>query len=129
MIGKAYLFVGVLPFSQYMFAQATMDMKEESWINHHVDMYNFFGGVPLMCISDNCKTAVITHKKYEEIILNPAYYEMAEYYETAIVPARVRHPKDKNSTEGSVGYMTRQIIARLRDVRFSTLIELNARIM
>lgn len=92
-------------------------------------MYNFFGGVPLMCICDNCKTAVISHKKYEEIILNPAYYEMAEYYETAIVPARVRHPKDKNSTEGSVGYMTRQIIARLRDVRFSTLIELNARIM
>lgn len=45
---------------------------------------------------------------------------MVEYYETAIVPARVRHPKDKNSTEGSVGYMTRQIIARLRDVRFST---------
>ncbi|WP_187117552.1 hypothetical protein [Beduini massiliensis] len=103
-----------------------MDMKEESWINHHIDMYNFFGGVPLMCICDNCKTAVISHKKYEEIILNPAYYEMAEYYETAIVPARVRHPKDK---KGSVGYMTRQIIARLRDVRFSTLTELNTRIM
>ena len=127
-IGKAYLFVGVLPFSQYMFAQATMDMKEESWINHHVNMYNFFGGVPLMCVCDNCKTAVISHKKYEEIILNPAYYEMAEYYETAIVPARVRHPKDKNSTEGSVGYITRQIIARLRDVKFSTLAELNERI-
>ena len=29
-IDKAYLFVGVLPFSQYMFAQATLDMKEES---------------------------------------------------------------------------------------------------
>lgn len=43
---------------------------------------------------------------------------MAEYYATAIVPARVRHPKDKNLTEGSVGYITRQIIARLRDVKF-----------
>jgi len=53
---------------------------------------------------------------------------MTEYYQTAIVPARVRHPKDKNSTEGSVGYMTRQIIARLRDIRFSTLNELNERI-
>lgn len=28
----------------YLFAQATMDMKEESWINHHIDMYNFFRG-------------------------------------------------------------------------------------
>lgn len=69
-VNKAYLFVRVLPFSQYMFAQATSDMKEESWINHHVDMYNFFGGVPLMCICDNCKSDVISHNKYEEIILN-----------------------------------------------------------
>lgn len=127
-IDKAYLFVGVLPFSQYMFAQASLDMKEEAWINHHIDMFKFFGGIPLICVCDNCKTAVISHKKYEEIIFNPAYYEMAEYYQTAIVPARVRHPKDKNSTEGSVGYMTRQIIARLRDIRFSTLNELNERI-
>lgn len=128
-IDKAYLFVGVLPFSQYMFAQATLDMKEEAWINHHIDMFRFFNGVPLICVCDNCKTAVISHKKYEEIILNPAYYEMAEYYETAIIPARVRHPKDKNSTECSVGYMTRQIIARLRDEKFCTLVELNERIL
>ena len=68
-VGKAYLFVGVLPFSQYMFAQATLDMKEESWINHHIGMFNYFGGAPLICVCDNCKTAIISHKKYTEIIL------------------------------------------------------------
>ena len=93
-IDKAYLFVGVLPFSQYMFAQATLDMKEESWINHHIDMFNYFGGVPLMFVCDNCKTAIISHKKYEDIIFNKAYYEMAEYYGTAIMPARVKAPRD-----------------------------------
>ncbi len=125
---KAYLFVGVLPFSQYMFAQATIDMKEEAWINHHIDMFNYFGGVPLICVCDNCKTAIISHRKYEEIIFNKAYYEMAEYYATAVIPARVRKPKDKNSAEGSVGYVTRQIVARLRDCKFSSLSELNGRI-
>lgn len=128
-VDKAYLFVGVLPFSQYMFAQATLDMKEEAWITHHIDMYSFFGGTPLICVCDNCKTAVISHKKYEEIVLNQAYYEMAEYYGNAIVPARVRSPRDKNSTEGAVGYMTRQIIARLRDEKFCTLREMNERIL
>lgn len=53
---------------------------------------------------------------------------MAEYYEVAIMPARVRKPKDKNSTEASVGYVTRQIIARLRDEKFYSITELNARI-
>lgn len=128
-IGKAYLFVGVLPFSQYMFAQATMNMKEEAWINHHIDMFNYFGGVPLICVCDNCKTAVISHKKYDEIIFNRAYYEMAEYYGTAIIPARVRSPKDKSSAEGSVGYLTNQIIGKLRNHKFSSLRELNDQIM
>lgn len=128
-VKKAYLFVGVLPFSQYMFAQATLDMKEEAWINHHIDMYNYFGGVPLICVCDNCKTAVISHKKYDEIIFNRAYLEMSEYYGTAVIPARVRKPKDKNSAEGSVGYLTNQIVGRLRNYRFSSINELNHQIL
>lgn len=128
-VDKAYLFVGVLPFSQYMFAQATLDMKEESWINHHIDMFNYFGGVPLICVCDNCKTAIISHKRYEEIIFNKAYYEMAEYYGTAVIPARVRSPRDKNSAEGSVGYLTNQIVGRLRNHKFSSLKELNDQIL
>ena len=127
-IAKAYLFVGVLPFSQYMFAQASLDMKEEAWINHHIDMFNFFEGLPLICVCDNCKTAIISHKKYEDIIFNKAYYELAEYYGIAIMPARVRKPKDKNSTEATVGYLTRQVIARIRDEKFTSLKELNERI-
>lgn len=128
-VDKAYLFVGVLPFSQYMFAQATLDMKEESWINHHIDMFNYFGGVPLICVCDNCKTAIISHKRYEEIIFNKAYYEMAEYYGTAVIPDRVRSPRDKNSAEGSVGYLTNQIVGRLRNHKFSSLKELNDQIL
>ena len=31
------------------------------------------------------------------------YQEMAEYYGTAIIPARVRAPKDKPNAEGTVG--------------------------
>ena len=53
------------------------------------------------------------------------YYEMAEYYGTAIVPARVRKPKDKPSAEGNVGKITTYIIASLRNEQFFSLEELN----
>ena len=93
-ISKAYLFVAVLPFSQYIYCEATDNMKQESWINLHINMFRFFGGVPLMIVPDNLKTGVISHKKYEDIIINKAYQEMAEYYDTVIIPARVKRPKD-----------------------------------
>lgn len=92
-------------------------------------MYNYFGGVPLICVCDNCKTAIISHKKYDEIIFNRVYLEMSEYYGTAVIPARVRKPKDKNSAEGSVGYLTNQIVERVRNYRFSSINELNHQIL
>ena len=78
-----------------------------------------------MLVPDNLKTGVISHKKYDDLILNKAYQEMAEYYDTVIIPARVRAPKDKASAEGSVGYLTTQIVGRLRNYRFTSVNELN----
>ena len=66
-IDKAYLFVGVLPFSQYMYAAASLDMKTEAWINHHINMFRYFGGVASILQCDNLKTGVISHKKEEDI--------------------------------------------------------------
>lgn len=123
--GKAYLFVGTLPFSQYTYAEATEDMAERSWLMCHVHMYEFFGGSPAVTRPDNCKTAVVAHPRDGEVVLNGAYREMAAHYMCAVVPARVRRPKDKPSAEGSVGKLATAIIARLRDRRFHNTGELN----
>lgn len=48
---------------------------------------------------------------------------MAEYYETAIVPARVRAPQDKSLAEGTVKFATTWIIAALRNQKFFSLEE------
>ena len=50
---------------------------------------------------------------------------MAEHYNTVIIPARVRAPKDKPSVEGAVKLVSTQIIAALRNERFFSLAELN----
>ncbi len=50
--------------------------------------------------------------------------ELAQYYRTAVIPARVRKPKDKNVVEGTVGYVSRQILATLRNQKFFSLEEM-----
>ena len=89
----AYVFVAVLPYSGYAYAEAFMTRGQESWIAAHVNAYNFFGGVSRILVPDNLKTGVIKNTR-TEIVLNKTYQEMAEHYGTAIIPARVRTPKD-----------------------------------
>lgn len=50
---------------------------------------------------------------------------MAEHYGTAIIPARVRTPKDKPNAEGTVGNISTWITAALRNEQFFSLAELN----
>ena len=57
--------------------------------------------------------------------INETYQEMAEHYGTAIIPARVRAPKDKANAEGTVGNISTWITAALRDEQFFSLAELN----
>lgn len=120
----AYLFVSVLPYNGYAYAEAFLDEKQEAWINAHVNAYRYFGGVTRILVPDNLKTGVIKNTK-EEIILNRNYREMAEHYGTAFIPARPRTPKDKAFIEGSVGVVSTWIIAALRNRQFFSLAELN----
>ena len=61
--------------------------------------------------------------------LHRTYQEMAEYYGTVIVPARVRKPRDKAKVETGVQIAERQILAALRDQRFFGVGELNQSIV
>ena len=92
---KAYIFVGVMTYSQYAYVEAFLDMKQKSWINAHVHMYKYFGGVAWILVPDNCKTAVVHNGGWKDQQINETYQELAEHYGTAIIPARVRAPKDK----------------------------------
>ena len=114
------MFAAVLPCSCYAYVEACDDMKTTNWLLCHVHAYQYFGGVTRLLIPDNLKTGVSKNTRYETI-LNKSYAEMAEYYETAIVPARVRAPQDKSLAEGTVKFATTWIIAALRNQKFFSL--------
>jgi len=120
----AYLFVVVLPYSGYAYVEAFMKQDQEAWITGHVRAYRFFGGITRILVSDNLKSGVIKNTR-EEIVLNRPYQEMAEHYGTAVIPTRVKAPKDKATVEGAVGHASSFILAAIRNQRFFTLPELN----
>ena len=122
---NAYIFIGVMTYSQFTYAEAFINEKQRAWIAAHVHMYEYFGGVAKILVPDNCKTAVIHNGGWYNQQLNTVYHEMAEHYGTAIIPARVRKPKDKPNAEGSVGNISTWIIAALRNEQFFSLAELN----
>jgi len=121
-VSKAYLFVAVLPCSCYTYVELCEDMKLENWLLCHVHTYSYFGGVTRLLIPDNLKTGVTRNTRYETV-LNRSYQEMAEHYDTAIVPARVEHPKDKALAEGTVKYTSTWILAALRDRKYFSVEE------
>ena len=124
---NAYIFVGVLSSSQYAYAEAFLSQNQECWIAAHVNMYKFFGGVTRILVPDNLKTGV-EKASWSSPIINKVYQEMAEHYGTAVIPARVRKPRDKPNAEGSVKIISTWVIATLRNQRFFSSAELNATI-
>ena len=123
---EASIFVAAMSYSQYAYVEAFMNEKQQAWITAHIHMYDYYKGVSKILVPDNCKTAVNHNKDWYTPKLNTTYHEMAEHYGTAIIPARVRKPKDKPNAEGVVGNISTWIVAALRNEQFFSLAELNA---
>jgi transposase len=123
-VSKAWLFVACLPYSAIIFARAYLDMKQASWLDGYMAAFEYFGGVSSIVVPDHCATATDRSSIYITLI-NERYYEFAAYYQTAIVPARVRRANDKALVEASVLICERNILAPLRHERFFSISDLN----
>ena len=124
-VRTAQIFVATLGASSYLYAEATWTQTLPDWIGSHVRAFAFLGGVPQIVVPDNLKSGVKSACYYEPDI-NPTYLEMARHYGVAILPARVRKPRDKAKVENGVLQVERRILAPLRNQTFFGLAELNA---
>jgi transposase len=123
-IHQAAVFVATLPASNYVYAEVQPSQELQNWLHGHVRAFAFFGGVPKILRPDNLKTGV-KKPNYYEPDLNPSYQELAEHYRVAVLPARVRKPKDKANAENSVQNVERWVLAPLRNRTFFSLGEAN----
>ncbi|MEL7225885.1 MAG: IS21 family transposase, partial [Cyanobacteria bacterium J06576_12] len=121
---QAQIFVACLGASNYTYAEATESQAIAHWIGSHQRAIAFFGGVPAAIVPDNLKSGVTEPCRYEPGITR-SYQDFAEHYGVAIIPARVRKPKDKSKVEKAVQTVERQILAPMRHQQFTSFTTLN----
>lgn len=124
-IHDAQIFVAVLGASNYTYVEATKDQGLRNWVASHIHAFEFFNGVPSCLVPDNLRSGITTAHRYDPVT-NETYQDLANHYSVAIVPARVRAPKDKSKVEVGVQGIQRWLLAPLRHCTFFSVAEINA---
>jgi transposase len=119
---KAKLFLAVLGASNFTYAEPVLSEELATWVKCHVNALEYMGGATQVWVPDNLKSAVTRPHRYEPD-LNPTYAELARHYGVAVIPARVRKPRDKAKVEQGVLLAERWILAALRHRTFFSLEE------
>jgi transposase len=119
---RVYALIASLPFSGAQTAHFSFDMTLESFLEGHVRVFDWLGGVPRECVYDNLRSVVAKRDSHQVVRWNPRFLHLRGHYafhSTACTPST---PREKGSVEGSVRYVkTGFWPAR----RFSTLPELD----
>ena len=121
------VFIGTLGASQYTYVEATFTQRIPDFISSVQNCLEYIGGVPQCIVPDNLKSAVTKANKYEPFI-SEQFASFSVHYNTAIIPARPRKPKDKPLVEGAVNIVYTRIYAMLRNKVFFTIEALNSAI-
>jgi transposase len=124
-VRPAKLFVATLGASSYTYVEPVLREDLPTWVQCHINALRFFGGATEIWVPDNPRVGVTKADRYEPE-LNLTYRALAEHYGVAVIPARVRRPKDKAKVEVAVQIAQRWIIAALRKHSFFSLEEVKA---
>lgn len=126
-VREAQIFVAALAASNYTYAEACESQSVQAWLTVHIHAFEFIGGVTAAIVPDNLKAGV-TKPDFYDPDLNPGYRELARHYDSVILPARVRKPRDKAKVENAVQQVERWVLAPLRNHTFHSLTEMNGAI-
>lgn len=113
-----------LGYSNYTLAIAVPSQGKEDLIEGLVKLFSKLGGTTSAIVPDNMKSAVTAADRYDPKI-NESFLDMANYYGMAVLPTRPVKPQDKAKVEVHVNVVYQQAYARLRNMTFYSLEELN----
>ncbi len=102
---RVYALIASLPFSGAQTAHFSFDMTSESFLEGHVRVFDWLGGVPRECVYDNLRSAVAKRDSRQVIRWNQRFLHLRGHYafhSTACTPAT---PREKGSVEGAVRYL------------------------
>jgi transposase len=101
---KTWVFNMRLSYSRLDYYEKVYDQKVETFINCHINAFDFFGGVPEVVKIDNLKAAILEANFYGPVY-QKMYREFADHYGFKPWPCRIYHPNDKGKTESGIKYV------------------------
>jgi hypothetical protein len=101
---EAQVFVAALGASNLLYVEALRSQDLASFVGANERAFHYYGGVSQLQVPDNLKSAVTTPDRYEPIP-NATYTEFCAHYNTAVLPTRVRKPRDKPRVERAMPYV------------------------
>ncbi len=125
---RVHIFATTLGISSLIYAEAFPDEKLTHFIEGTTHAVQFYGGVAKYFVPDNLKAAVIKHTK-DELVLQSAFSDLEDFYDTIVLPPPPRKPTGKSTIENHVKYLETHLIEALKEKTFTSFEELNAEIM
>ena len=101
---KTWVFNMKLSFSRYDYYEKVYDQRVETFIECHINAFNYFNGVPETVRIDNLKAAILEANFYQPVYQR-LYKDFADYYGFKPIPCRVYHPNDKGKVESGIKYV------------------------
>ena len=101
---RIYALVATLPYSGAQTAHFSFDLTAESFLEGHVRIFDWLGGVTRECVYDNLRSAV-ARRDGDRITWNQRFLALRGHYAfhaTACTPAT---PREKGSVEGGVRHL------------------------
>jgi transposase len=101
---RIYALVATLPYSGAQSAHFSFDLTAESFLEGHVRIFDWLGGVVRECVYDNLRSAVARRER-DQITWNQRFLALRGHYAfhaTACTPAT---PREKGSVEGGVRHL------------------------
>jgi len=117
---RVYALLGTLPYSGAQSAHFSFDMTAESFLEGHVRLFDWLGGVVRECVYDNLR-AVVARREQDVIRWNERFLHLRGHYAFHSTACTPRTPREKGSVEGGVrhlksGFWPARRIASLADL-------------
>ena len=124
-IKEVHIFATTLGISNLIYAEIFPNEKLASFIDGTVHALQYYGAIPKYLVPDNLKTAIKKHSR-DELILQTAYSDLEDFYDTIVLPPPPRKPKGKATVENHVKFLEIHLIEKLKEKIYTSFDELNA---
>jgi transposase len=117
---RVYALVGSLPYSGAQSAHFSLELTLESFLEGHVRIFDWLGGVARECVYDNLRS-VVARREHDVVHWNGRFLHLRGHYAFHATACTPQTPREKGSVEGAVrhlksGFWPARRIASLRDL-------------